>query len=50
MKFQLAPCHRPVTNQRIMVHRYTDTRLPAPPSLARAFWWSFRTVLLTDRG
>ena len=50
MKFQLAPCHRPVTNQSSMVHRYTDTRLPASPRRARAFWWSFRTVLLTDRG
>ena len=50
MKFQLAPCHRPVTNQRIMVHRYTDTRLPASPRRERAFWWSLSTPLLTDRG
>ena len=50
MKFQLAPCHSPVTNQRMMVHKYTVTRLPKSPRRARAFWVSFSMGLDTDRG
>ena len=50
MKFQLAPCHRPVTNQRMMLHVWTEIRLPNRPKRFRHLWWSFKIGLDTDMG
>ena len=51
MKFQLAPCQTPVTNQVSMVARYTGNRFPAPgPHFALTFCVQPNMVLEMDTG